>query len=186
MAKIHDFLEMGQGSQNLYATQKAVRTQNKQMTAIGYVSDTADIIQASWSLFQHNDAAAFKLSERSPLPKAVPKRDVPGEPTQILKVRRRLRLNCHPIESDQDSVLESVLGTKNWLNWNGDLDNPNDSKDDCTDHDKSDIAQNNCIEALECPEQQDVPATANVSRLVRPIRKAQRYANHVLVIISKM
>ena len=35
MPKVHDFLEMWQGSQNLCATQKESRTQNKQMTTIG-------------------------------------------------------------------------------------------------------------------------------------------------------
>ena len=67
MAKVHDCLEMWQGSQNLRATQKESRAQNKQMTAVGYISDTEEIIKASWSLFQHDGAAAFKLSERSPL-----------------------------------------------------------------------------------------------------------------------
>jgi len=35
MAKVHDFLEMWQCSQNLRATQKESRTQDKQMTAVG-------------------------------------------------------------------------------------------------------------------------------------------------------
>jgi len=35
MAKVHDFLEMWQGSQNIGATQKESRTQNKQKTAEG-------------------------------------------------------------------------------------------------------------------------------------------------------
>ena len=35
MAKVHDILEMGQGSQNLSATQKESRAQNTQTTAIG-------------------------------------------------------------------------------------------------------------------------------------------------------
>ena len=39
MAKVHDFLEMWQGSQNLRATQKESGAQNKQMTAVGYISD---------------------------------------------------------------------------------------------------------------------------------------------------
>ena len=64
MAKVHDFLEMWQGSQNLHATQKESRAQNKQMTAVGYISDTEESVKASWSLFQHDGAAAFKLSER--------------------------------------------------------------------------------------------------------------------------
>jgi hypothetical protein len=44
MAKVHDFLEMWQGSQNLCATQKESRSQNKQMTAVGYILDTEEII----------------------------------------------------------------------------------------------------------------------------------------------
>ena len=48
MAMVHDFLEMWQGSQNRHATQKESRTQNEQMTAIGYISDTEEIVEASW------------------------------------------------------------------------------------------------------------------------------------------
>jgi len=48
MAQVHDFMEMWQGSQNLHAKQKESHTQNKQMPAIGYISDTDDIIKESW------------------------------------------------------------------------------------------------------------------------------------------
>ena len=78
MAKVHDFLEMWQGNQNLYATQKESCAQNKQMTAVGYISAMEEIVKASWSLFQHDGAAAFKLSERSPLPPALSAKDLPG------------------------------------------------------------------------------------------------------------
>jgi hypothetical protein len=88
MAKVHDFLEMCQGSQNLLATQKESRTQHKKMTAIGYISDTEEIIKASWSLFQHDGAAAYKLSERSPLPTPLSAKDLAGGRTQIINVRR--------------------------------------------------------------------------------------------------
>jgi len=44
MAKVHDVLEMWQGSQNLCATQKESRAQNKQMTAVGYISDTEESV----------------------------------------------------------------------------------------------------------------------------------------------
>ena len=37
MAKVHDFLEIWLGSQNLGATQEESRAQNKQMTAVGYI-----------------------------------------------------------------------------------------------------------------------------------------------------
>jgi hypothetical protein len=62
---------MWQGSQNLPATHKESRGQNNQMTAVGYISDTEEIIKASWSNVQHDGGAAFKLSERSPLPPAL-------------------------------------------------------------------------------------------------------------------
>jgi len=152
MAKVHDLLEMWQGSQNLLATQKESRAQNKQMTAVGYISDTEEIVKASWSLFQHDGAAAFKLSERSPLPPALSAKDLPGGRTQIINVRRIRRINRHPVESDVDSAPESISDTEDWLNWNRDLDNPNDSEDDCAAADESDIQHNNGIEDPECPE----------------------------------
>jgi len=64
------------------------------------------------------------------------------------------------------------------------LDNPNDSEDDCTADDVSDIGPNNGNEDLECPEQQDVSATPNVPRLVRPTRKSKRQAEKVLVTVN--
>jgi len=88
MAKVHDFLGMWQGSQNLRATQKGSRLHNNQMTAIGYIPDTDEIVTASWLLFQHDGAAAFKLSERSPLPPPLSAKDLPGGRTQIFNVRR--------------------------------------------------------------------------------------------------
>jgi len=87
MAKVHDFLEMWQGSQNLCATQNESQAENKQLTAVGYISDMEIIIQASWSLFLHDGAAAFKLSERSPLPTALSSKDLPGGRTQRSNVR---------------------------------------------------------------------------------------------------
>jgi hypothetical protein len=68
MAKVHDLLEIWQGSRNLHATQKEPRTQNKQMTAMGYILDTEEMINASWSHFLHYGVAGFKLSKRSLLP----------------------------------------------------------------------------------------------------------------------
>jgi len=73
-------------------------------------------------------------------------------------VRRIRRINRHPVESDDDSAPEGIYDTDDWLDWNGDLDNPNDSEADCGADDESDIEHNNGIEDLECPEQQDVSA----------------------------
>jgi hypothetical protein len=143
MAKDHDFLEMWQGSQNLCDIQKESHAQNKQMTGVGYIADTEGSVKASWSLFQHHGVAAFKLSERSPLPPAFSAKDLPGGRTQISDVRRIRRINRHPVESDDDSAPESIWDANDWLNRNGNWDNANDSEDDCTADDESDIGPNN-------------------------------------------
>jgi len=184
MAKVHDVLEMWQGSRNLRAMQKESRAQNKQMTAAGYISDTVESVNASCALFQHDGVAAFELSERSPLPPALSAKDLPGGQTQILNVRQIRRSNHHPVESDDNRAPESISDTDDWLNWHGDLDNPNDSEDDCAADDESDIGPNNSIEDPECPEQQDVSAAPNVPRLVRPKRESKRQAEKVLVTVN--
>ena len=56
------------------------------MTAIGYISDTEEIVKASWSNFQHDGAAAFKLSEKSPVPPPLSAKDLPGGGTQVMNV----------------------------------------------------------------------------------------------------
>jgi hypothetical protein len=53
-------------------------TRIKVKTAAGYISDTAEIIKASWSPFEHNGVAALKLLERSPLPPALSAKDLLG------------------------------------------------------------------------------------------------------------
>jgi hypothetical protein len=45
MAKVHDFLEKWQGSQNLSATKKESRAQNKQMTYVRYLLDMDVIVK---------------------------------------------------------------------------------------------------------------------------------------------
>jgi len=184
MAKVHDFLEMWQGSQNLCATQKESHAQNKQMTAVGYITDTEEIVKAPWSLFQHDVAAAFKSSERSPLPPPLSAKDLPEGRTQILNILQVRRINRHPVESDEDSAPDIISDTEDWLNWNGDLDNPNDSEDDYAVDVESDIEQDNSIEDPECPEQRDVSAAPNVPGLIRPTQKSKRQAEKVLMTVN--
>jgi len=64
------------------------------------------------------------------------------------------------------------------------LDIPIDSEEDCAADDESDIQQNNGIKDPDCPEQQDVSATPNVSGLVRPTRKSKRQAEKLLVTVN--
>jgi len=151
---------------------------------MGYISDMDEFIKASWSLFQHDGAAAFKLSERSPLPPPLSAKDLPGGWIQILNVCQIRRIDCHPVESDEDSTPESISDTEDWLNWNGDLDNPNDSEVDCAADFESPIEQDKSIEDPEWPEQRRVNATLHVPGLIRPTRKSKRQAEPVLMTVN--
>jgi hypothetical protein len=88
MAKVLEVLEMWQGTQILHITENEYYFQNKQRTAVEYISDSEVIIKASWSIFQHYGAAAFKLSERSTLPLTWCARDLPERGTNVLNIRR--------------------------------------------------------------------------------------------------
>ena len=146
MGKVHDIVEMGQGSQNLAAIQKESRAQKKQMTAIGYISDTKQILKASWSNIRQDGVAAFKFSEKSPVAPAVSAKDLSGGQTQVLNFCRIKPINSHSAEHDEDSSPESITDTKNWLNCIGDLDNPNDSEDNWEADNEPDIQLENCCE----------------------------------------
>jgi hypothetical protein len=132
------------------------------MTAVGYISDTAVIVKASWSLFHHDGVAAFTLLERSPLPPAFSAKDLPAGRTQISSVHQIQGINGHPVESDEDSSPVSISDTEDWLNRNLDLDNPNASEDDCVADVESDIEQLNCMRITQCPEQQNFSTAPNV------------------------
>jgi hypothetical protein len=101
-----------------------------------------------------------------------------------LNVCRIPRINRHPVESDEDSVLEKILDTEDRVNSNGNLDNTNTSEEDCAADDDSDIEHNICIEDPECPQQQDVNIAPNVLGLVRPTRNSKRQAEKVIVTVD--
>jgi len=101
-----------------------------------------------------------------------------------LNVPRIRKIDRHPVESDDDSAPESISDTENWLNWNGDLRNPNQSEDDCEADNKSDVEQDNCIEDSECPEQRDVCAAPNVPGLIRPTGRSKKQTEKGLVMVN--
>jgi len=105
--------------------------------------------------------AAFKLSQRSSLPLAFSAKILPGGRIQISNVRQIRRLNCYSVESDEPSTPENISDTEHRLNWTGNWDNPNDSKDVCVVDVESGIEQGNGIEAPGCPDQWDVSAVPN-------------------------
>jgi hypothetical protein len=88
MARVHGYLEMWQGGQNLCTTQKESRTQNNQISAVGYLHHTEEFVKASWSLFHYDGAAAFISAERSPMPPPSSAKDLPGGQTHISNIRR--------------------------------------------------------------------------------------------------
>jgi len=166
------FWKCGRAAKHICATQMESRLQNQQMTAMGYISDTEEIVNPSWALFQHNGVAAFKLSERSPLPPPLSAKDLPGGRTQIINVCQIRTINHHAVKSDEDSALESISDTEDWVNWNGDLDNLNNSEDDWVADVESDMEQDNSIEDPDSPEQQDVITAPNLCGLIWPTRKS--------------
>jgi len=186
MAKVYDLLAMWQGSQTLWATQKESRAQNELMTAAGYISDAQEMVKASWSNFHHDREAAFKLLDNSPVPPAMSAKDVPGGRTQVLNGRRIKLIGRHPVKSDEDSSPESISDTENWLNWNGELDNPNDSEDDWDADNESDMEPDNGSENSETPEQQNVSAAPDVSVLIWPTRRSKKNVEYLLMTVNIM
>jgi len=154
------------------------------MTAVGYISVTEEIIKASWSLFQHDGAAAFKLSERSPLPPILSAKDLPEGRTQLLNVGRIWRAYRLPVESDDDSSPQTISDINDWLNWTGDSANPNDSEEDCAADDECDIEHHNGIEDSKCPERQDVSAAPNVPASVLKTPESRRQAEKELFTVN--
>jgi len=184
MAKVHDFLEMWQGSQILRAAEMESRAQIKEMTAVGYISDREEYVKASWSPFQFDGAAAFTLCERSPLLPPLSAKDRPGGRTQVFNVRHIGRINRHPVDSDGDGAPESVSDTEDWLHWNEDLDNPNESEDDWVAEGQCDIEPVHNIEDPDCPMRQHVSASPNVPVFIRPTRESERQALRVSMTVN--
>jgi len=109
------------------------------MIAVGYISDTEEIIKASWSKFQHDGAAAFELSERLLFPPALSDKDLRGGRTGLLNVHQIKNIDLHPAHSDSHCAPENISDTENWLDWNGDFHNPDRSDDDWEENNKSNI-----------------------------------------------
>jgi len=156
------------------------------MTVVGYISDTEEIIKESLSNSQHDGPAAFKLSERSPLPSTLSASNLPGGLTQVINIRQIGRINCHQGNSDEESVPESISDTENWFDWNGDMDNPNASVDDWETDIESDIDLDIAIDAAERPNHQDVSSAPNVAGLVWPTRCSMEQAENGSMMVTAM
>jgi len=118
------------------------------------------------------------------LPPDLSAKNHPGARTVILNVCQIWRINHDPVEIDEDSAPECISDTKGWLNWNGDLDNPNDSEDDWVAYNEFDIEPENWIENPDCHEQRDMKAAPNVLRLIRLTRKSKKQPDMVFVTVD--
>ena len=95
-----------------------------------------------------------------------------------------MQIEHHPAEGDDNSAPESISNTEHWLNWNGDLDNPNGSEDDCEAEDESNAELHNCFDYPRCHEQRDVCATPNVRGLIRPTWRSKKSTEKGLVTVN--
>jgi hypothetical protein len=101
-----------------------------------------------------------------------------------VNVHRIRGVNRHPAECADDSSPESTSDTENWLKWNGDLDNPNESEDDWEADNESHMALDNGSNDSETLEQRNVSAAPNVPRLFRPIRQTKKKIEKPLMTVS--
>jgi hypothetical protein len=96
------------------------------------------------------------------------------------------RTDSLPVEGDEDSAPESISDTEDLINWNGDIDNPNDCDGDCTVDFEADVDQDISIKDPESPEQQGVSPVPNISGLIPPMWESKRHAEQVFVTVNAM
>jgi hypothetical protein len=90
-------------------------------------------------------------------------KDLSDGRTQVLKMCQIRRIDHISSESDQDCALEIISNCDNWLNWNGDLDNPNNSEADSMADDECVIVECGGNKASVSPETHIVSSVMNIS-----------------------
>jgi len=90
------------------------------------------------------------MSQRSPLPPELFAIDHPGGRTQILYVCQIGTINRDQVKSSKASGPDTISDTEGRFNWDGYLDNSNDSEDDSMADVQSDLEDDNGIQNQEC------------------------------------
>jgi hypothetical protein len=103
-----------------------------------------------------------------------------------LNVHRIKRINLHLADGDENRSLESISDSKNCLNRNGDLDNPNVSEDDWEADKVSDMELDNGREDSKTPAQRNGSTTPNVPRLIWPIRRTKKRVEKAFMTVNIM
>jgi len=102
MPMVDDFFGMRQGNQNLHATHMESRAQNKHMSAIEYISDTEETVNACWLHYHSERVAEFQLSERSPVPPTWSAKDRAGGQTEVFSICTIKPIKIYPGKSHED------------------------------------------------------------------------------------
>jgi len=79
-------------------------------------------------------------------------KDLPWQKAHLINIRHIWRIHRHPVESDNNSAPANISVIENYVDWNGDLDTPNDSKHDWEADMEWNVEPNNSIADPECPE----------------------------------
>jgi hypothetical protein len=69
-------------------------------------------------------------------------------------------------------------------NWNGNLENPQNSEDDWKADNQSDMELDNSNEDSETPEQRNVTDVPNVAGLIWPIQRSKKMVGKVLATVN--
>jgi len=92
----------------------------------------------------------------------------------------------HSADINETNPTELISDSEYWINMNGDLDNPNVSKDDWEVDNEFDTDLNYGIEDPEFPEQWDVCAAPNVPGLIWPTRRSNNTAQKGFMTVNAM
>jgi len=184
MAKVYYVFEMLQGSQNLCPTQMLFCSHYAQITAVEYISVAEAIVKVSWSNFQYNGAAAFKLSKRSPVPPGVSPKDRSAGQTYVLNVRQIKRIGWHPAKIDMDCIHQNISDTENLPDQNGVLDNPNQSEETWVADNESNVELGNGFKDTKTPVLHNVNTAPNFPRLTWTSRRSKKKADQVMIMVN--
>jgi hypothetical protein len=105
---------------------------------------------------------------------------------EVFNVRQIRRINCHLARNDEDSDPENILNTENWLDWNGDQENPTDSEDNWEADNESEIELDHSMEHSKTPAQRDVSVVHNIPGLIKPTWKWKKNSEQVLMMVDTM
>jgi len=176
MAKVHDFLEMWQDSENLWATQKALYHWNKQITTMGYISDKKQTVKLSWSAFEHDGIAGVKMTEKSPLPPSLLQTELSGTKTKVRNIHWVYNIYLHSTESDDDSYVKTNSDNDYRLHWNSNLDNWTYNENDCKVYNEDVMNLSDDSNVIHEAEESNVPAIPNVAHCIRLVWKLKHTA----------